>query len=208
MLRVLRRRRGKQTGPCPGNNKIHQSTHTPTNKQKSRLKHAYRRARTHTHIDRWLLSLSSHLPRPRWIHYPLPRRRAEFAWWPAFGLVHIPHRQQHPRWPCCFRRWGWRLWICMYFTCGLNTKNKYTLRWLYAYMCILKHTHTLAYTQASMQTQSQPWIEMPAAGNISNAWKIYPIVATLSMHNWRIFRLTLTIEWFLCHSNYLWSLKL
>lgn len=125
MLRVLRRRRGKQTGPCPGNNKIHQSTHTHTHKRTEKQPHAciQARARTHTHIDRLLSSSSSHLPRPRWIHYPLPRRRAEFAWWPAFGLVHIPHRQQHPRWPYCFRRWGWRLWIYIYFTCGLNTKN-------------------------------------------------------------------------------------
>lgn len=100
-------------------------THTHTHKRTEKQPHAciQARARTHTHIDRLLSSSSSHLPRPRWIHYPLPRRRAEFAWWPAFGLVHIPHRQQHPRWPYCFRRWGWRLWIYIYYTCGLNTKN-------------------------------------------------------------------------------------
>lgn len=122
-------------------------SHTDTRlfvSEKSRLTHAYTCIRTHTHNDR-LLSSSSHLPRPRWIHYPLPRRRAEFAWWPAFGLVHIPHRRQHPRWPCCFRRWGWRLWIYMYFTCGLNTKNKYTLRWCThtcAYSSTRTHSHT------------------------------------------------------------------
>lgn len=125
-------------------------THTHTQKKETRAyKRAYSRTQTHTqtHIDRLL---SSHLPRPRWIHYPSPRRRAEFAWLPASGLVHNPHRQQHPRWQCRFHRWGWRLWIYTYFTCGLNTKKeriKYTFAHIHSGDC----THTCAYSGSHTQ---------------------------------------------------------